>query len=211
MKNFLFRIWALAAFLVYSANILFAADYAKTFMAGQRTLNLYLERAACQNDQAVFERMADEGIAAALFEWEQGALELKLLGFDEWTGLREALERDLESEAKAAYERWLLEKESLEIEGAKKSGLYEELQKAAKDFYFTDADGNASRIVSKENIYDAKAAWEKEAEKIVQKYLDENSREEERADLYFVEEKVCNALMNELLYDHSSLKKASDS
>lgn len=211
MKNFLFRISALAAVLVYSANILFAADYAKTFMAGQRTLNLYLERAACQNDQAVFERMADEGIAAALFEWEQGALELKLLGFDEWTGLREALERDLESEAKAAYERWLLEKESLEIEGAKKSGLYEELQKAAKDFYFTDADGNASRIVSKENIYDAKAAWEKEAEKIVQKYLDENSREEERADLYFVEEKVCNALMNELLYDHSSLKKASDS
>ena len=209
-KSFL-RISALAAFLVYSSNILFAADYANLFMAGQRTLDFYLERAACQNDQARFESLAEEGIAAALFDWEQGALDLKLCGFEEWKIQREALERDLKAGAQAAYERWLLEKNSLEEESVKKSALYAELQKAAENFCFADADGNKSRVVSKENIYGAKAAWEEEAEKIVQKYLDENSREDERAAFYFAEEKVCNALMNDLLYDHSSLKKASDS
>lgn len=209
-KSFL-RISALAAFLVYSSNILFAADYANLFMAGQRTLDFYLERAACQNDQARFESLAEEGIAAALFDWEQGALDLKLCGFEEWKIQRETLERDLKAGAQDAYERWLLEKSSLEEEGVKKSALYAELQRAAENFCFTDADGNKSRVVSKENIYVAKAAWEEEAEKIVQKYLDENSREDEKAAFYFAEEKVCNALMNELLYDHSSLKKASDS
>lgn len=211
MKKTFFRFWAVLAFLVYSSNILFAADYAKSFMDGRRTLGAYLERAAEQSDKSRFERMAREGVEAALFEWERNTLDLKLFGLEEWEAQKNAFERDLGEEAQAACERWLLERMALDDAALKKSALYEELQKAAEDFFYTDQAGNKSRVVSKKNIKGAREQWEETAQKIVQKYFEDDCGEGDAAALCFAEQKICNALMNELLYDHSSLKKISDS
>lgn len=208
MKNFLSRAAALLALAVYFPSVLQAADYSERFFSGQKTFESYLARAAEQSDQSRFERIAREGIGAAVFEWERDSLDLKLLGLDEWLLQREIFERRLGERADEALGIWLKDKRMSETQAVQKSALYAELQKAAEDFLFVDEDGSESKIVSNEKIVKAKEQWEVQAQKIVQKHLDEFSNED---DFYFIESKVCNALMNSLLYDHASLKKISDS
>nr|MCR5046767.1 hypothetical protein [Treponema sp.] len=211
MKKNFSKFAALLALLFYSSNILWASDYARLFGAGQRTLNQYLERALTQTEQSRFEMIVQEGLDAALFEWEQKALDLKLFGAEEWERQRLLFEERLNANAAESFEEWKEKKLYLDEESIKKSLLCAELQKAAEGFYFLDEEGKKSRQVSKEKITEAQAQWDALAEKIVLKHLNENSSGEEIEEIAFLEEKISNALMNELLYDHDSLKKISDS
>ena len=69
MKERILRLWAFLALLFYSANALSAVDYAQSLLAGQRTLDLYLERANVQTSQERFEELLSQGLDASICEW----------------------------------------------------------------------------------------------------------------------------------------------
>ncbi len=135
---------AIVTLLFYSSNILCASDFVQLFGAGQRTLNQYLERASSQTDQSRFERIVQEGIGAALFEWEQKALDLKLFGTEEWERQRLLFEGELKANAAESFEEWKEKKLSFDRQLINKSELYAELQKAAEDVYYLDGAGKKS-------------------------------------------------------------------
>lgn len=209
MKKLTLKMAAIFALAFYVPSVLFAGQYGRALQEGRRRFDSYLERAKIETDQSRFEKIAADGIGAAIFEWERAAEELGLCESEEWKAQRQAFERELGEAAAEAFDQWLLEKKSFAESAAKKSALYAELQKAADEFFFRDQDGGETRIVSEEKIQKAREQWEIEAQKIVQKYLEQNFSETERQDFYFAEEKACNALVNELLYDHDSLKRIS--
>lgn len=146
---------------------------------------------------------------AALFAWDGvralGAEKARRSVFEE----RTALDCGHSASDSLVWERNWQDSALLDL-AVQKSGLCAELRQAAQNFFYKDQDGSGTRIVSADKILDAKAQWEAAAQAIVQEYLQKNSCAEAAEEFYFVEQKVCNELMNELLYDHNSLKKMSD-
>ena len=211
MKSLFSRFAAFLALAVYFPNVISAADYAQSFLAGQRSLDLYLERARVQTSQERFEAFASEGIQAALVEWEQSALELKLAGVEDWALQRQRALEDYENRRQGIFCEWVMERKKSEEEDIKKSALFSELRALCDSFYYVEKGGKQTRIVSEENILDAKAQWEARAEEVLQKYLGRDSSERAELDAYLVEMQALNELTNKLLYDHDSLKKMSDS
>ncbi len=210
MKNFFCRVAAFFALAGFVPNLAGASDFGAALREGRKSLDGYLERAMVQTERERFEKIAREGIAAAIFDWEQSAADLRLCDYEGWKAQRQAFEREAGEAADQAFERWLLDKKALADMAVKKSALYAELQEAAEKFFYSDESGGETRIVPKEKIQDAKSQWESLAVKIVQKHLDENSSDGQKIDFYFAEEKAGNDLMNRLLYDHDSLKAQSD-
>ena len=211
MKNFFNRTAALLALLCYFSNAACAGEWAAGFAAGRRTLDLYLERAKIQTDQSRFEKIAEEGISAALFEWERGCEDSVLCDSAEWKAQRAAFERELGEAAEQAFGQWLLERKEENSFAVQKAALYLELQKAAADFALQSQDESQSSVAGAEQIQEAEERWKALAEEIVQKYLDENFSEQEKTDFYFAESKVCNELMNEFLLGKNSQKNQNAS
>ncbi|MBQ3837207.1 MAG: hypothetical protein II814_08770, partial [Treponema sp.] len=211
MKNGISRFGAFLALFVYLGNVLFAADYAQSLMAGQRTLDLYLERAKIQTSQERFEDLARQGLNASLCEWEQSALDLKTASLEDWFFQRERLREALSERADGVFNEWFLEQRKSQVQEIQKSALYSELKKLAQEFFYTDQDGNKSRIVSKENILEAKAQYKEEAREIIKKHTEGLSGQSVEREAYYVESQALNELTNQLLYDHDSLKRMSDS
>ncbi|MBR5097471.1 MAG: hypothetical protein IK094_10250, partial [Treponema sp.] len=211
MKNFLFRLAAFFALLFYSGNVLFAADYAQSLAAGQKTLDMYLERAKVQTSLERFEALVEQGLSASLCEWEQNALDLKLSGLEDWIFYKKEAESALKGRAQGVFDEWLIERKKSEVQEIQKSALYAELRKLSEEFFYIDADGRETRIVSKDQIARAKEDFQKKAQETVQKYLTGASPERAALDSCLVETQVLNELTNALLYDHDSLKKMSDS
>lgn len=169
-----------AAFLmlaVYSLSIANAAQIAQDFKAQRKTLDTYLERAQVQGDREKFEKIAEQGIGAAIAEWEQDSLEKKIDGFDEWISQRNALAEDLESYKDESLAKWILKRQNEEREQIQRNALYKSLHAAALDFAFTKSDGSTTRVVSKDFIDEAKAQWSEISEAIVQEYLEAWNRE----------------------------------
>lgn len=209
MKDLLNRLAALFALFCYCSGAAFASELPAAVNAGRRTFDSYLEKAKIQTDQSRFEKIAREGISAALFEWEKSAESLGLDGAEDWKAQKKVFERELGEEAEAVFKEWLLERKSREKNAVQKSALCEALQKAAAEFSFTDSDGKKTRVVPKEKIQEARAQWEAAAQEIVRAYLNENFTEAQKAEFWFAEEKAANDLMDQILYDHNSLKKMS--
>ena len=211
MKNFLFRLAAAFALLFYSGNVLLAADYAQSLAAGQRVLDMYLERARVQTSRERFESLAEQGLSASICEWEQSALDLKLAGLEDWIFCKEEAESALKGRAQDVFSDWVAERKKSEAEEIQKSELYSELKKLANEFFFLDSSGTETRVVSKEEIGEAKKQFQQKAGEILKKYLAASDSESADAQAYLVELQVLNELTNALLYDHDSLKKMSDS
>ena len=216
MKDLFFRTAAILALATYAPTAMFANDYALFERSGKKSLELYLERAKIQGSEERFMRLAQEGISAAIFDWEKNAQDARLYDAESWKAQRLLFERSLNEDVESSFKDWLLEKKSLERASLEKSALYEELQKAAENFFYVDSEGGQNKIVSRQNIEDARGQWEELSEKIILDRLHENFLPNDRDFLeacdsfYFAEQKVCNQLMNSLLYDHASLKRQSD-
>lgn len=211
MKNFLFRLAAFFALLFYSGSVLSAADYAQSFAAGQRVLDMYLERASLQTSQERFEALAEQGLYASIFEWERNALDLKLAGLEDWIFFKNEAEAALKGRAQGVFDEWLLERKKTEVQEIQKSEIYSSLKKLSEEFFYLDSSGNKTRIVSKDEIGIAKKQFQKKAEEAIQKYLEGSGSERAGLEARLVERQVLNELTNALLYDHESLKKMSDS
>lgn len=211
MKNFLVRLAAFMALLFYSGNVLFAADYAQSLLAGQRTLDFYLERAKVQTSQERFDAIMEQGIEASICEWEQSALDLKSQGLEDWIFERHLARENLKGRAQGVLCEWVMERKKSEVQEIQKSELYSELKKLADEFFYIDSDGNPSRVVPIERIAEAKSQWQNKAQEAVQKRLEGSTSERAVLDAYLVESQALNELTNKLLYDHDSLKKISDS
>lgn len=211
MKNAFLRFGAFLALVFYAGNVLFAADWAQSLMAGQRTLDFYLERAKVQTSQERFEELLEQGLDASVCEWERSAADLKLAGLEDWLFQKESFKESLNERALGVFNDWLMERKKSEGREIQKSGLYAELKKLAQEFFYVGPNGNQTRIVPLENILEAKSQYEKKALEIVQKYTGEGSSESAEFGACLVERLALNELTNELLYDHGSLKKMSDS
>lgn len=211
MKERILRLWAFLALLFYSANALSAVDYAQSLLAGQRTLDLYLERAKVQTSQERFEELLSQGLDASICEWEQSALDLKTASLEDWAFERKRLQEDLSERARGVFNEWFLEKKKSQVQEIQKSALYAELKKLAQEFFYTDQDGNKSRIVSKENILEAKIQYEQKAQETIQRYTEGAAFQSLEREACLVERQALNELTNKLLYDHDSLKRMSDS
>ncbi len=169
-----------AAFLmlaVYSLSIANAAQIAQDFQAQRKTLDSYLERARVQGDREKFEKIAEQGIGAAIAEWEQDSLEKKIDGYDEWISQRNALAEDLEIYKDESLAKWILKRQSEEREQIQRNAIYKSLHAAALEFAFTKSDGSTTRIVSKDFIDEAKAQWSEISEAIVREYFEAWNRE----------------------------------
>ena len=149
--------FALAGFV---PNLAGASDFGAALREGRKSLGGYLERAMVQTERERFEKIAREGIAAAIFDWEQSAADLRLCDYEGWKAQRQAFEREAGEAADQAFERWLLDKKASADMAVKKSALYAELQEAAEKFFYLDESGGETRIVPKEKIQDAKSQWE---------------------------------------------------
>ncbi|MBR5965830.1 MAG: hypothetical protein IK015_06925 [Treponema sp.] len=211
MKNFLFRLAAFFALLFYSGNVLFAADWAQSFLAGQRTLDMYLERAKAQTSQERFDALVEHGLEASLCEWEQNALDLKLQGLEDWVFQRELAQESLKSRAQGVVSEWVTERKKSEVQEIQKSALYSELKKLADEFNYLAPNGSETRIVSKDQIAQAKDQYQKKAQEIVGRHLAGVSWDRAALEASLVESQALNELTSALLYDHNSLKKESDS
>lgn len=211
MKDGFFRLSAAFALIFYLGNVARAADYAQSLLAGQRTLDMYLERAKVQSSQERFEELAKQGQSAALLEWEQNTLDLKAAGLEDWIFERERLKDAMGQRSEGFLAEWVLERKKSQVEDIKKSRLYSELRDLADGFFYVDQDGKESRVVSKENILEAKAQYQEQAQEIIKKYVDKDSPEKTALDAYLIESQALNELTNKLLYDHDSLKRMSDS
>lgn len=157
---------------VYSLSIANAAQIAQDFQAQRKTLDAYLERAFTQGDREKFEKIAAQGIGAAIAEWEQDSLEKKIEGYDEWILQRNDLSEDLESYRDASLAKWVLKKQNEEREEIQRNALYKALHEAALVFAYTKSDGSATRVVSKDFIDEAKAQWSEISKAIVQEYIE---------------------------------------
>ena len=78
MKELYCKLAAVLALAVYAPSVLLAGGWQDAARAGRESLGFYLERAMVQTDQSRFEKIAQEGIGAALFEWERASEETAL-------------------------------------------------------------------------------------------------------------------------------------
>ncbi len=101
-----------------------------------------------------------------------------------------------------AFSEWNAEYSPYET-GIKKSKLYEKLKKAAADWKYIDSSGNETRIISYADIDEAKRQWASVCEGIIAEYGNGGIASS-------LEMEITNSLMNELLYDHYSLRNESD-
>lgn len=169
-----------AAFLmlaVYSLSIANAAQIAQDFQAQRKTLDSYLERARVQGDREKFEKIAEQGIGAAIAEWEQDSLEKKIDGYDEWVSQRNALAENLESYKDESLAKWILKRQNEEREQIQRNAIYQSLHAAALEFAYTKSDGSTTRVVSKDFIDEAKAQWSEISMAIVREYFEAWNRE----------------------------------
>ena len=167
---------------VYSLSIANAAQIAQDFQAQRKTLDSYLERAQVQSDRERFEKIAMQGIGAAVAEWEQDSLQMKIDDYDEWISQRDALTEALESYRDESFAKWVLKKQNEEREQIQRNALYKALQEAALSFAYTKADGSVSRVVSKDFIDEAKSQWSEISAAIVREYIEAWSEEKQSAD-----------------------------
>ena len=167
---------------VYSLSIANAAQIAQDFQAQRKTLDAYLERALVQGDREKFEKIAAQGIGAAIAEWEQDSMEKKIEGHDEWISQRNAFSEDLESYKDESLAKWILKKQNEEQEEIQRNALYNDLHEAALAFAYTKSDGSKTRVVSKDFIDEAKAQWSEISMAIVQEYIEAWNGENMSAD-----------------------------
>lgn len=113
MKNLFCRMAAFFALAGFVPNLAGASDFGAALREGRKSLDGYLERAMVQTERERFEKIAREGIAAAIFDWEQSAADLRLCDYEGWKAQRQAFEREAGEAADQAFERWLLDKKAL--------------------------------------------------------------------------------------------------
>jgi exonuclease VII small subunit len=147
---------------------------------GMARLEHYLDRAAAERRTLDWEQLARSGLEAAMYEWESGTLWLLEQDRETWQEERQWAELSYRKEMETAYVRWASERVYAERADFGTSELGALLRKAASEWGY----GNSGRIVSQANAPGARAAWERVAGEIVDRYL---AAWEERQGLVYTE------------------------
>jgi hypothetical protein len=135
---------------------------------GMARLEHYLDRAAAERKARSWEQLAQSGLEAAMYEWESGALWLQEQDAEAWQEERERAQTSYRKEIESAYVRWASERVYRERAGFDSSGLGAALREAAGQWSY----GDSGRTVIPAEAGAARAAWERAAGEIIDRYLE---------------------------------------
>jgi hypothetical protein len=161
------KIIALALIQCQFSMMLPAEELRTDLRRGMARLEHYLDRAAAERKVQTWEQLARAGMEAAMYEWESGALRLLEQDSGAWQEERRRAELGYRKETEAAYVRWISERiynERADV-GASELGVL--LRETAAEWSY----GNSGRILSSAGIEGARAAWERTAGELVDRYL----------------------------------------
>lgn len=147
--------------------ILPAQSYLSEKNYDQQKLERYLDRASREHNAQDWERIAEEGVFAAMSEWESANTYLKETDYDKYIQKRSKTEAEITSYINTEFAFWYTEKKLTESSKLKKSELEQLLKdKSAeyKDFY---KDTGASFDEAEES----RKTWENYAANIIDSYL----------------------------------------
>jgi hypothetical protein len=134
---------------------------------GMARLEHYLDRAAAERRVQGWERLAQAGLEAAMYEWESGALWLWERDAGAWREERDRAAAGYRGELEGAYVRWASERVYRERAGFEGSGLGAALREAAESWTY----GDSGRVVDPAEAAGVRAAWAQVSAEIVDRCL----------------------------------------
>ncbi|MBO5236227.1 MAG: hypothetical protein J6B32_03835, partial [Spirochaetaceae bacterium] len=126
---------------------------------GLKELNYYLNLAQQERNQARWDKLADEGVIAAMATWESATLQEKEKDFQTWQVKKQQVHAFYEQEKNLRYAKWLINGFSQGRKSSKQHELYLIMDNLGQKWNYIDQDGNSQKEITENEIKEVLNQW----------------------------------------------------
>jgi hypothetical protein len=153
------RISATLLLILFIPSILPAQTMLSGKESGKIRLEQYIDRASIEQSKEQWNKTVQDGIMAALAEWESHSIELRENAYDTWLEERNSVQKEYELTGAKAYVEWTAQRYFDDRAVMQDSTFAKEIKKIALSWQYKNVDGTTTREITKSEVESARGEW----------------------------------------------------